>query len=242
MWSGWPKLPQLVTLDLNVLIFITATTYEAEGMRTRIEDNLFPLKNLLLCTLACLTHPREWWVTMGWAGTIPSCHWQRNRPRRPNHFAQSHTMNMLGRPGTDISSAVCFVNTTLSITFFSEKRKWDQNKGLRQKLFTPTSSLPPNTEGEPHIIQRLLKPLLRCQNLHERHSPLSEWLTCFVWTKEISWPFSKHYLYLGLHLGLPHLKKLRYSVWVWIALPPSGCPGESKQKRWEGKSQGGLSL
>lgn len=39
--------------------------------------------------------------------------------------------------GTDMGSAVCFANTTRSITFFSEKRKWDPNKGLRQKLFYP---------------------------------------------------------------------------------------------------------
>lgn len=141
---------------------------------------------------------------------------------------------MLVEPGTDISSAVCFVNTTLSITFFSEERKWDQSKGIQQKALYPNFLIATKQwRRRTTHNTKTLKPLLSCQSPHERHYPLSEWLTCFVWTKEVFWPFSKNDLYLVLLWGLPHLKKLRYGTLVWITLPLSGCSGESKYRRWE---------
>lgn len=83
--------------------------------------------------------------------------------------------------GLTIRSALCFAKTTLRMTFFSKKRKWDQNKGLRWKaFFNPASSLQLNTE-EPRMAAQTMELLLSCQNPPDKHNPLSRGLRCFVW-------------------------------------------------------------
>lgn len=130
------------------------------------------------------TSPRkrvgEWWWSNRQA-LSPSLHWQGNwGPEGLPVLLSSYTTNMLGKPGTD-SSSVCFVNTAQSTAFFSEKRKWDQNKGLRQKAFTPTSSLQPNIEEEEsHRVMKTLKPVLSCQSPHSLETLSPCWMAAVL--------------------------------------------------------------
>lgn len=121
----------------------------------------------------------------------------------------------------------------LSTAFFSEKREQDQHQGWSEELMSQLPRCSQTWQRRDRTDQQRRWKLYLSEASPETY-PLSEWLMCFVWTKEIFWPFNKNALYLVTYcLRAPACEKAKTQLLVWITLPPSGCSGQRRKTRGE---------
>lgn len=171
------------------------------------------------------------------------CMWRRRRNRGPAGFTallRATESICWERYWHGVGSLFCQHNS--SITFFSEKRKWDPNKGLRQKLFYPNFLIATQywRRGTIHSSRDSEASTKLTTPSRETLFPLwTAHVLCLNQgrTRALQYKLSSPLSFTAL--GPPTVETAGIQPLVWIILPPSGCSGQSKTDE-RGKSQTGL--